>query len=311
LAATSCGFVGADMFPRELQYAAGGYDLAREYGIEPEKMGELRVERLRSREGATGVFVAAKRQGGWDLTILNEDMSRAASLLDPNFSRFLGSYEGVSDFVCGKTDIGGDFAINTPGSMASCGNSSFDIATTRYCLRFQDTVNGTGVLGTEKASPMPLGSNTATLLATSEYFDSLDCSVLYAGTASPKFYMLARSRNVAGSEVVALGFPDDYLSLSSIFDGMTSLTLSASVTVTRIRGDYADQGWVTDDGIVLLLHGSRNRLARFAFGTGAELDSIRVDTEWMQGPSFDDSGEYWYYYDRGSGYVKQLRTWWR
>jgi hypothetical protein len=309
LAAASCGFVGADMFPKELQYAEGGYDLAEEYGAEPASIGELRIEHLRAYDGSTGLFVAAKRPSGWHLSILDGGMGRAASLDDPNFSRFLGSYDGASSFVCGRTGISVGFTVGASGSMTSCDGSAFDIAASRYCVRFQDLPQGTGVYATEKASSVPLGSNSPTVMITGEYFDCMDSSLLHAGRADAKFFLLARSRSAGGSEAVAFGFPDSWSSLSSILDGSTSL--NSSVSVVRVRADYVDQGWITDDGIVLVLHGSESRLARFDPKTGVELDSVRIDTEWMQGASFEDSGEFWYYYDRGSGYVKKLRTWWR
>lgn len=311
LAAASCGFVGADMFPKELQYAEAGYGLAEEYGAEPASLGDLRIEKLRAYDGSTGLFVAANRPDGWHLSILDDGMGRAASLVDPDFSRFLGSYDGASSFVCGRTGISAGFTIGAPGSMTSCDGSTFDIAASRYCVHFQDIALGTGVFGTEKASAVSLGANSPTIMATNEYFDCIDSSVLRAGTPAARFFLLARSRSAGGSEAVAFGFPDGYSSLSSILDGMTPLSTNPSVRVFRVRADYVDQGWITDGGIVLVLHGSESRIARFDPATGAELDSIRLDTEWMQGASFEDSGEFWYYYDRGSGYVKKLRAWWR
>jgi hypothetical protein len=311
LAASSCGFVGADMFPKELQYAEAGYDLAEEFGVEPASLGELRIEKLRAYDGSTGLFVAAKRPGGWHLSILDKGMGLVSSLEDPDFSRFLGSYDGASSFVCGRTGISVGFTVGAPGAMTSCDGSAFDIAASRYCLHFQDIALGTGITGTEKGSSTPLGTNAPTIMATNEYFDCLDSSVLHAGTAAARLFLLARSRSAGGSEAVAFGFPDSYSSLASILDGTTPLSTNPSVSVVRVRADYADQGWITDDGIVLVLHGGESRLARIDPATGEELDSIRLDTEWMQGASFEDSGEFWYYYDRGSGYVKKLRTWWR
>jgi hypothetical protein len=307
MAAASCGFLGSDMFPRELQYAAGSYDLEGELGWVPDEIGELRIEELHSLGGAGGLFVAANLPAGWSLAALDGGMDLIASYSDPAFNRFLGSYSDPVCFVCGKTSLRGDFVLNATGTMTGCEGSSVDLAMTDYVLNYRESVGSCvdlyykdgGNVGTA-VTPLEAGS----------YFKLLDGSVLDADSGSPRFYLLARADSGKGGDVLCLGFADASASVTAALNG-SSLSSNPDVEATWIHTDYVDGGWATDDGIVLLVHGKESRIARFAFRTGKELDSLRVDSEWMQAVSFESSGARWFFFDRGTGRIRQLRTWWK
>jgi len=305
----SCGFVGTDMFPKELQYAAGGYSLASELGIEPDEMGELRIERLVSREDVNGIFVVAKRPEGWRLFSLNDNVELNAILENGFFNRFLGS-TGESDrsFICGMTAIDDELEIFTPpagGTEGGCNDNTLDLARSEYIIQYYDNASATLLTITDKPgiqnfSDIPISNNT--------FFTMLDSSML-ASSLGNRYVILARTRNSDPASLIALSF-DGIDSVTSVFGESTPLSEHTHVAKSYLSVKSVDGGWVTEDGIVVLSHHDDTRLIRYDLVTGAELDSIKIDSDWMQGLSFDDSGEHWYYYDRRTGYVKKLRTWW-
>jgi hypothetical protein len=307
LSASSCGFIGSDMFAADLQYAAGSYDLAGELGCGPEEIRDLRIEELRSLDGSSGLFVAANLYDDWHLAALSGRMGLAAAYRDPSFNRFLGSYSDPACFVCGKTSLDGDFTYGATGTMTGCEEGSVDVAMSDAVLNYRDA-GGSCVVLCAKGSGIE--SSSITPLEPGSYFKLLDGSVLFADSGSPRFFLLARADSGKGGDVLCLGFADAYASLSAELDG-SPLATNPDIAATRIRTDYVDGGWATDDGIVLLVHGRESRIVRFAYGTGKELDSIRIDSDWIRATSFESSGARWYCYDRGTGRVKKLRTWWK
>jgi hypothetical protein len=307
LAAASCGFIGSDMFPKDLQYAGGSYDLAGELGYGPDEIGELRIEELRSLGGASGVFVAANPSDGWRLVALDGRMNGIASYRDPAFNRFLGSFSGDDSFACGKTSLRGDYSLNATGTMTGCEDGSIDVAMSDYVINYRESAGSCVVL---YAKDTGIAASSVTPLASGAFFKLLDGSVLDADSGSPKFFLLARADSGKGGDVLCLGFADASASLTAELDG-SPLASNLDVAATWIHTDYVDGGWATDDGIVLLVHGNDSRIARFAFGTGEELDSFRIDSEWMKAVSFESSGARWFYYDRGTGRIRMLRTWWK
>ncbi len=64
-----------------------------------------------------------------------------------------------------------------------------------------------------------------------------------------------------------------------------------------------------------------DRLVRYKPGTGSvditsytystELDSIPFDSDDKRVLSFDPEGRYWFFYDRKSGLLYKMRTWWK
>jgi hypothetical protein len=81
-----------------------------------------------------------------------------------------------------------------------------------------------------------------------------------------------------------------------------------------------DRAWLTAGGPVAFDRSDRvSRLVRYQYGTGnfatgttaTELDSISIDEDDIKVLSFDPSGKWWFIYDRYSGRLYKLRTWWK
>ncbi len=313
----SCDFIASDMFPKDLLYASGGYDLAEELGVDPDTIKDIRIERLRSLEGVHGIFVTAFQPGGWRLWIFDEQMKLIQRLSDPYFSRFLGSYSNTfspdRSFICGRTDIGSAFQVTSSNTELGCNEWLFDIATS-YLVLSSTTID----TGSETYTQVNLyDKQSGNLYANARFAPSgqyylLDTSLLFAAGSSPHIYLLAKPGTFGSTEVLWVGFPyTGETDLTTWFSALSSsLIESPGSKSTAINLTDIDQGWVTEDGIVVLTHGGDSRLRRFNLQSGAELDSIRIDSDWMQALSFDDEGDYWFYYDPRTGYVKRMRTWW-
>jgi hypothetical protein len=305
------------MFPKDLLYASGGYDLAEDLGLEVDAIEDIRIERLRSLEGIHGVFVTVFQPGGWRLWIFDEHMKLIRKLADPDFSRFLGSCSNTfspdRSFICGRTAIGSTFQVTAPNYEQGCIDWRFDIATSNLVLSFVTVVNGSDTYTQVdlyfKYSDVSMYSKN---FAPSGKYYPLDTSMLFADTASSYVYLLAKSGVSDSTEMICVGFPySNEAAFTMLFNSVSnSLVEYTGSKTTHLSLSEADQGWVTEDGIVVLTHGGDSRLRRFDLQSGAELDSIRIDSDWMQALSFDDEGDYWFYYDRRTGYVKRMRTWW-
>ncbi len=93
----------------------------------------------------------------------------------------------------------------------------------------------------------------------------------------------------------------------------------------QVTGPFrVDDGraWITYDGPVAYHRGDKgpDRLVRYKMGSGSaspytpatELDSIPFDdNDELRVLSFDASGTWWFAYDRRTGYLYKLRTWWK
>jgi len=308
LATVSCGFIGSDMFPRELQYAAGSYDLAEDLGVEPAEVGELRVERLTNSDGVSRVAVYVGGSAANSLYILDDDLSLLRSYSQDSFSRFLG-IDQSGDFACGTVFVPYDTSVDpTVGVNLGCDEGSFDVVGTSSVLYSSDGASGTVLNARNKISSTAYAVDS--LVSSGYYFNTLDSSLI---GETDRLFALLRDRS-SGSSMLAIGFPDIYVDhatmLTTVLNGAQIDTMTG-VSYTWIYVDNTDSGWITADGVVALVHGNGSRLIRFDLTSGEELDSIRIDSEWMQGISFEDGGAYWYFYDRQSGRLNKLRTWWR
>jgi len=314
----SCDFIASDMFPKDLLYASGGYDLAEELGVEADTIKDIQIAHLRSLEGVSGIFVTVLQPGGWLLWIFDEHMKHITTLSDPSFSRFLGSYSmdtGNPDrsFICGRTDIGSTFQVTRSNNEQGCNEWLFDIATSYLVLSSTTIDTGSETYTQVNLYDKQSGNLEANArFAPSGQFYLLDTSLLFAAGSSPYIYLLAKPGTFGSTEVLWVGFPyTGETDLTTWFSALSSsLIESPGSKSTAINLTDIDHGWLTEDGIVVLTHDRDTRLRRFDLASGAELDSISVESDWMQALTFDDEGDYWFYYDRRSGYVKRMRTWW-
>jgi hypothetical protein len=98
--------------------------------------------------------------------------------------------------------------------------------------------------------------------------------------------------------------------------GGTSASSSASVDVDSSVGGIAAQdgvaAWATEQGLVVLVSdsGGYYRFERYGYDGRSALDDYRVSARHDARFYFEPSGSFWYLYDRASGRLYRLRTWW-
>ena len=87
---------------------------------------------------------------------------------------------------------------------------------------------------------------------------------------------------------------------------------AASIESTTISGLSEQSGWLTRDGLVTLSYDQNSRISRYAFSSGAEIDSERLPSSSGDRKfAFDASGSYRLYFDKGAGTLHLMRTWWK
>lgn len=92
-----------------------------------------------------------------------------------------------------------------------------------------------------------------------------------------------------------------------------------TATVTGPFPVADDKAWLTAGGPVAYYRDRNNRIIRYRYGTGdfatgaqaQEIDSLPFDDNDVQLLSFDPSGTWWFIYDKLSGRLYKLRTWWK
>ena len=298
----SCAFVGSDMFPAQLQSAAASYNLASAAGQSPAGLSVTKIARLVNSNGVAGVFVLVYQASGYKLFVLSDDLRLEATLGNASFGQFLGT-DASGNFVCGSAQISPDFSSVVSSAYTGCFDYSMDIANSAYVIDSAES-SGTSIAKYQKTNA-EIG--TTTLLRSGYYYDLLDSEILAGGT---KLYLLARDRSGA-SALTVLAFPDAENGSSALPTVTTDFYTSSSVSITEVSGDRADQAWLTADGVVSLVQANTTSLVRYAYGSGARLDSQLLDENWTSGVSFETTGNFWYCYDRYKGLLYKMRTWWK
>jgi hypothetical protein len=113
--------------------------------------------------------------------------------------------------------------------------------------------------------------------------------------------------------VASFATPANFTAAGTVFD--------SAVAVKTGPFPVADnRAWLTAGGPVAFDRSDKDsRLVRYKYGTGnfstgakaEELDSIIFDEDDLKILSFDPSGQWWFVYDRYSGRLYKLRTWWK
>jgi hypothetical protein len=304
--ALSCEFVGSDMFPNQLQKAEASYDLASKAGMSADKIQVLRIQRLMSSNGIVGIFALINDGNGYKLFIFKDDLSFITKLENPNFGLFLGT-DDPGNFVCGTARISPDYSSVVSAAYPGCNDGSLEISRSALILYSSDISGSTGLAGFYKSGPSySFWPNTP--IRSGYYYNAVDS--LLSPTDS-RLIILMMSRNF-GNSLTAIDLGATSLLASNIFQGTAAqIYQNPNAVVTEVSSSSSDQAWLTIGGIVSLSHDNRTRLVRYAYGSGKELDSMAIDDTWMAAINFEDSGSYWYYYDRYTGCLFKMRSWWK
>ncbi len=154
--------------------------------------------------------------------------------------------------------------------------------------------------------------------------------------AIPNNYNLQDADYVNGWSVLATrqdqpyGFATSFASAANFYAGGTVFDNVGALQTGPFRSDE-NHAWLTSDGPVAFSREDRrtDHLVRYRWGTGGfstffgdftpgnfstseEIDSIPFDdTDELRVLSFDASGTWWFIYERRTGYLYKLRTWWK
>jgi hypothetical protein len=298
--AASCAFIGSDMFPTQLQEKAASYDLASAAGLSPDKVSILRIKRLVSSNGAAGVLALTNTATGTELFVFDDGLHLKATLTNSSFGKFMGT-DDTGNFVCGTARIAPN-SWTAVSAYTACNDGSLDIG------RSADIINGS-----ESSSTLITGENksgsvwgASTPIRSGYFYDLMDS---WLASSSSSLIILVRNRsNGTGLTALDLGLASNLA--ANIFTG-SAIFDNPNATITQVSGDYVDRAWLTADGILALTHSNNTQLVRYAYKSGKKLDSLLIDETWMSGISFDETGSYWYYYDRYKGRLYEMRTWWK
>ncbi len=316
---SACGFLTSDSFPRWLSYAEASVDL-RAIAVDQGLGTDAYIGNLEFAPYVTGgtdyskVLVYATGNGVARLLLLDPDtLSFSFTKIYGGFTQALASVTG--GFLCGTQLV-------DPANLAalpSLAHTWTNNASSVRVFRVGDPATGSNYavdpLSNQalfESYPTAWGSSTSTLtrdLDASGYAYNL----LDADYANGYSVLGQRQDNSQG---YAASFPD-----SATFTAGGTVFDAASAVKTGPFPVADSNAWLTADGPVAYYRDNNgsNRIVRYRYGTGdfttgaqaEELDSLVFDSDDVQLLSFDPSGTWWFIYDKLSGRLYKLRTWWR
>jgi len=315
---TTCSFLTSDTFPRWLSYVEASVDF-RAITVAQGLGSDAYIDNLEFAPYVTGgadyskVLVYATGNGTSRLILLDPDkLSFSFVKIYGGFTRALASATG--GFLCGTQLVD---PLN-PGNIPTTAHAWTNNPSSVRVFRVGDPSTGSNYAVDPLAAqalfesyPTAWGGATSTL---TRNFDTAVYSYNLLDADYANGYSVLGQRQDNGQGYAAT-FPD-----SATFTAGGTVFDSGTATKTGpfpIADSYA---WLTADGPVAFYRGANgsNRIVRYRYGTGdfttgaqaEELDSLRFDDNDVQLLSFDPSGTWWFIYDKLSGRLYKLRTWW-
>lgn len=312
---STCAFLTDDAFPRWLSYVEASVDFrsiaeANGLGDDPS------IENLEYAPFVTGgtdyskALVFASGNSASRLLLFNAGgLGGEVALTDAGFRRALGNTAG--GFLCGGAII--DPIDNSTGTPIVWNDSSnvraFRVGDPGSGSTYAIDQNSSQQASFEEydAAWSPGGSAIRDYDGSASMYNLLDAD--YANGYSVLAQLQYSGYGYAASFATALLFT----TADTVFD-------SASATRTGPFPVADQMAWLTEGGPVAYYRGDngRNRLIRYRWGTGdfatgagaEELDSLLFEDDDIRILSFDPSGTWWFVFDRLSGRMYKLRTWW-
>jgi hypothetical protein len=315
---STCGFLTSDIFPRWLSYAEASVDF-RSIAVAQGLGANAYIENLELAPYVIGandyskVLVFAVGNSTARLMLLDPDrLSFSFATIYGGFTRALASVAG--GFLCGTQRVD---PLN-PASIPTLAHTWTNPSSVRV-FRVGDAVSGLNyAVDPTTFSKADFAEYNAAWSGTpqNKNFDSLAGNYNLLDADYANGYSVLGQRLDNGQGYVAT-FPD---SATFIAGGTTVFDLAMALKTGPFP--VADSNaWLTDDGPVAFYRGNNgsNRLVRYKWGTGnyttgaqaEELDSLVFDDNDVQLLSFDPSGTWWFIYDKLSGRLYRLRTWWK
>jgi hypothetical protein len=319
----SCSYLLGDPYGNYLQKVDAWVDLRS--GLQT-ALG-LTLDRVNGIEVAEGSYLGATYRHVLVKCDFTNNISRIRSLAygDLSLSSFDDnpSFPGVfsaSRTLDGDIRVGGnlyraDLAVGT-GTVPSSSTSiwSWFESPTYNDLVYSDMTNLLHLDGYNNAwaSPVTLSQS----ISSTGSWQLARASLLADGRVCLLFFM-----GMGGQGTIrAASFPDAAafraaFSNPTIMEYAASLSDSISVNSTNGSSDNPAgiSAWLTADGVVSLTDQGNNRFTfqRYPLGPGSAIDEYVLSANYDSLIYFEASGNYWYRFDRGTGRLFRLRTWWK
>lgn len=312
---STCDFLTSDIFPNWLSFVEASVDL-RAIGTDLGLGSDPYPEAL---EYAPFVFSGTDYSkvlvflrgniGQQSLLFLDPgNLALKGNLFEPGFSPILASAAG--GFLCGVRIINPlDF---TTAAAPAWGGSMVRLFRV-------------GIAPAGQNYTVQQGSSTQAVFANYDVDWTPGTSVTRIFDSSSTDYNILDADFVQGYSLLGRRSYGDY-GYTASFAAAADFTAGGTVFDSALAiktGPFPvadDRAWLTAGGPVALDRSDKyTRLVRYQFGTGSfatgamatELDSISFDADDIKVLSFDPSGKWWFIYDRYSGKLYKLRTWWK
>jgi len=314
---STCGFLTSDAFPRWLSYVEASVDF-RTIAVAQGLGSDASIDNLEFAPYVTGgtdyskVLVFATGNGTNRLILLDQDkLAFSFAKIYGGFTRALASVTG--GFLCGTQRVDPLNPANIPILAHAWTNPS-----SVRVFRVGDAVSGLNYAVDPTSSLIADFAEYTSVWSGSPQstsFDSLTKNYNLLDAEYANGYSVLGQRQDNGQGYAAC-FPDSatFTAGGTVFDSAAAIKTGPF----PIADSYA---WLTADGPVAYYRGSNgsNRIVRYHYGTGnfttgaqaEELDSLLFDDNDVQLLSFDPSGTWWFMYDKLSGRLYKLRTWWK
>ncbi len=248
--------------------------------------------------------------------LLLEPETLEHSFTPPPLTFFNRTLASVSNgFLCGTQIVDPQNPGNAPSASPAWTNATsvrvFRVGNPGTGLNY--VVDPTSSLVAEfEEYPSAWGAATESI---SRNFDSVvgNYSLLDADHTNG-YSVLARRHSDGQGYAASFPAAGDFWAGGTVFDSATAVRTGPFPLAD-------DQTWLTADGPVAYYRADKgvNRIVRYEWGTGdftlgtpsTETDSLIFDEDDIRILSFDPTGTWWFIYDRVSGRLYKLRTWWK
>jgi hypothetical protein len=307
---SGCHYLLDDVYGNYLQYAEAQADLRDEFGASLD-LDTIEGMSIAATGSKTLLFVEALDREGASLVRALDPLSLSldAFSADAPASTFGAASDANAEFVIGtKAFFPSTMSVDIAASPAE-GILVADVAAGRNylfpaaeapspTLRFRsyDASWGGSV---ELSRPFSSGGESWIVARATVLGDGRFALIAFAGSSGKGIARAAAYPSVA-----------DFVASASPALAASPISLDSSLGGIGSRAGLS--AWATTDGAVAIESdsGGRIRLARYGYGDGLEKDGFELSSRQDMRFYFEPSGRYWYLFERGSGRLYRLRTWW-
>ena len=308
----SCDLLSVDLFPGYLSYEIATVDLKGKLsgkGIaSPEDIQRIAIL-YTPLTGKRYVLAYLNTVNGPVLAVLDgENLDLKTVIQDPSIGPMLTvdmeGYlvsAGSNGENVGRLDPR-NFAYTSEVTTIYTGNiEAFTDGVNTYVVQYNST--NPGPLAYSSYSPWTTLVNTGSKNLSPSYIWDLYLSSFYCEGGPVRFLMTSFNGSSFAVRFPSVGDFTGAFSSSSIFEDSNAL-------VVRLPLVNNNGGWMTRGGAILLRDEKSTRLTRYNPDTGAEVDSFTVNDRGDTRFGFSSDGQRWALYERETGKLHLLRTWW-